>query len=122
MQIECILNLLNIGTQLHGNMPYGKVFLELLIYKDVTFLGLKDEHSTVYVHDSIHSIDMSICISFLLQFIFDASVKYCVEIATHQHGCCVLQRCIYYAIGKNRDRLISEICKHGLHLAQDPFG
>ncbi|QCE15885.1 hypothetical protein DEO72_LG11g2897 [Vigna unguiculata] len=56
------------------------------------------------------------------QFIFDASVKFCVEIATHQHGCCVLQRCIYYSMGKNRDRLISEICKHGLLLAQDPFG
>ncbi|CAJ1974114.1 unnamed protein product [Sphenostylis stenocarpa] len=56
------------------------------------------------------------------QFIFDASVKFCIEIATHQHGCCVLQRCIYYSTGKNRDRLISEICKHGLLLAQDPFG
>ncbi|KAK7353080.1 hypothetical protein VNO80_18516 [Phaseolus coccineus] len=56
------------------------------------------------------------------QFIFDASVKFCIDIATHQHGCCVLQRCIYYSMGKNRDRLISEVCKHGLLLAQDPFG
>ncbi|RDX58339.1 putative pumilio-like 7, chloroplastic, partial [Mucuna pruriens] len=56
------------------------------------------------------------------QFIFDAAVKFCVEIATHRHGCCVLQRCIDYSVGKNRDKLVTEICKHGLFLSQDPFG
>nr|KYP75641.1 Pumilio domain-containing protein C6G9.14 [Cajanus cajan] len=56
------------------------------------------------------------------QFIFDAAVKFCVEIATHRHGCCVMQRCIDYSVGKNRDKLVTEICKHGLLLSQDPFG
>lgn len=56
------------------------------------------------------------------QFIFDAAVTFCVEIATHQHGCCVLQRCIDCSVGNNRDKLVKEICKHGLLLTQDPFG
>ncbi|RYR41967.1 hypothetical protein Ahy_A08g038415 [Arachis hypogaea] len=56
------------------------------------------------------------------EFIFEAGVKFCVDIATHRHGCCVLQRCIDYSVGKHRERLVAEICKHGLLLAQDPFG
>lgn len=31
------------------------------------------------------------------QFIYDAVSEKCVEVATHKHGCCVLQRCIDYA-------------------------
>ncbi|XP_061350091.1 putative pumilio homolog 8, chloroplastic [Gastrolobium bilobum] len=56
------------------------------------------------------------------EFIFEAAAKFCVDIATHQHGCCVLQRCVDYAMVKYQDRLLKEICRHGLFLAQDPFG
>ncbi|XP_061345938.1 putative pumilio homolog 7, chloroplastic [Gastrolobium bilobum] len=56
------------------------------------------------------------------QFIFDAAEKFCLDIATHRHGCCVLQRCIDHSMGKHRDKLVTEICKHGLLLAQDPYG
>ncbi|KAL5779680.1 hypothetical protein ACOSQ2_010417 [Xanthoceras sorbifolium] len=56
------------------------------------------------------------------EFIFDAAAKFCVDIATHRHGCCVLQRCIAHSIGEHRDKLITEISTNGLHLAQDPFG
>ncbi|KAH1100496.1 hypothetical protein AAZX31_13G072200 [Glycine max] len=56
------------------------------------------------------------------EFIFYAATKFCVEIATHQHGCCVLQRCIDYSTGKYKDMLVKEICRHGHLLAQDPFG
>ncbi|KAF2291536.1 hypothetical protein GH714_025269 [Hevea brasiliensis] len=33
------------------------------------------------------------------KFIFDAAAKFCVEIATHRHGCCVIQRCITHSTG-----------------------
>ncbi|KAH9626481.1 hypothetical protein KSS87_006440 [Heliosperma pusillum] len=56
------------------------------------------------------------------KFIFDAASKFCVEIATHRHGCCVLQRCIAHSNGDHRRKLIEEICSNGLTLAQDPFG
>ncbi|XP_076915705.1 putative pumilio homolog 8, chloroplastic [Bidens hawaiensis] len=56
------------------------------------------------------------------KFIFEAAMKFCVEIATHQHGCCVLQRCINHSTGEHRERLVLEISRNGLLLAQDAFG
>ncbi|GAB4861209.1 hypothetical protein Ancab_036367 [Ancistrocladus abbreviatus] len=56
------------------------------------------------------------------KFIFDAAAKLCVDIATHRHGCCVLQRCIAHSNGEHRQNLIAEISANGLLLAQDPFG
>ncbi|GLU16196.1 hypothetical protein SLE2022_326410 [Rubroshorea leprosula] len=56
------------------------------------------------------------------EFIFDAAAKFCVDIATHRHGCCVLNRCIDYSTGQHRDKLINQILRNGLLLAQDPFG
>lgn len=59
---------------------------------------------------------------FFPQFIFVAAAKYCVEIATHQHGCCVLQRCISHSSGEYRENLVAEISANGLRLAEDAFG
>ncbi|XP_039040357.1 putative pumilio homolog 7, chloroplastic [Hibiscus syriacus] len=56
------------------------------------------------------------------KFIFLASAKYCVDIATHQHGCCVLQRCISHSSGEYREKLVERISTNGLLLAQDAFG
>ncbi|XP_038715827.1 putative pumilio homolog 7, chloroplastic isoform X2 [Tripterygium wilfordii] len=56
------------------------------------------------------------------KFIFETAAKFSVDIATHRHGCCVLQRCIAHSTGKYQDKLITEISKNGLLLAQDPFG
>ncbi|KAI3774573.1 hypothetical protein L1987_49132 [Smallanthus sonchifolius] len=56
------------------------------------------------------------------KFIFEAAAKFCVEIATHQHGCCVLQRCINHSTGVYREKIVSEISKNGIFLAQDAFG
>nr|KYP61140.1 Pumilio domain-containing protein C6G9.14 [Cajanus cajan] len=58
----------------------------------------------------------------IVQFIFVAAAKYCVDIATHQHGCCVLQRCIGHSSGEYRKKLIAEICANALLLAQDQYG
>ncbi|KAL3620927.1 hypothetical protein CASFOL_035839 [Castilleja foliolosa] len=56
------------------------------------------------------------------RFIFIAAAKYCVDIATHQHGCCVLQRCITYATGELRENLVEEISANGHFLSQDAYG
>ncbi|PON63845.1 Coatomer beta subunit [Parasponia andersonii] len=56
------------------------------------------------------------------KFIFDAAARYCVEIGTHQHGCCVLQRCISHASGKHRENLVAEVSSNALLLAQDAYG
>ena len=52
------------------------------------------------------------------QFIYDAAVEHCMEVATHRHGCCVLQRCIDFANAPQRRRLVQEISSNALGLAQ----
>ncbi|CAM1504145.1 Fc.00g017360.m01.CDS01 [Cosmosporella sp. VM-42] len=56
------------------------------------------------------------------QFIFDAVGNNCVEVGTHRHGCCVLQRCIDHASGEQKLWLIQRITEHARILVQDPFG
>ncbi|XP_043718827.1 uncharacterized protein LOC122666816 [Telopea speciosissima] len=56
------------------------------------------------------------------KFIFKSAAKYSVNIATHRHGCCVLQRCIAHSTGEHREKLVAEISTNGFLLAQDAFG
>lgn len=56
------------------------------------------------------------------QFIFDAVGTHCVDVGTHRHGCCVLQRCIDHASGDQKAWLIRQISNNAVTLVQDPFG
>ncbi|KAG7557123.1 Pumilio RNA-binding repeat [Arabidopsis suecica] len=56
------------------------------------------------------------------KFILEAAIKFCTEIATHRHGCCVLQRCVSYSVGEQHEKLVGEISRNSLLLAQDPYG
>ena len=58
------------------------------------------------------------------QFIYDAVTEgeNIVKVATHRHGCCVLQRCIDHASEQQKLQIINEIVKHAFALVQDPFG
>jgi hypothetical protein len=58
------------------------------------------------------------------QFIYDSvsQTGHCVEVATHRHGCCVLQRCIDHASESQKMQLIGEIIANALVLVQDPYG
>lgn len=56
------------------------------------------------------------------QFIFEAVGLNCIDVGTHRHGCCVLQRCIDHADGVQKVWLIGCITKHAFKLVQDPFG
>jgi hypothetical protein len=47
---------------------------------------------------------------------------HCVEVGTHRHGCCVLQRCIDHASGNQKAWLIGQISNNAFNLVQDPFG
>jgi len=58
----------------------------------------------------------------VIQFIYNAVAQNCVEVATHRHGCCVLQRCIDHASDSQRVQLVQEITYNALTLVQDPYG
>jgi len=56
------------------------------------------------------------------QFIFDEITKNIVSVATHKHGCCVVQWCIDYATPAQRKKLVDVIVQNSLELSQDAFG
>ncbi|AMD22260.1 HGL080Cp [Eremothecium sinecaudum] len=56
------------------------------------------------------------------QFIFDAACQECVKIATHRHGCCVLQRCLDHSSNEQRKQLCETIIQNVNSLTLDPFG
>jgi len=55
-------------------------------------------------------------------FIFREITKNIVSVATHKHGCCVVQWCIDYANVEQRKALVNVIVENALELAQDAFG
>ncbi|KAG6406782.1 hypothetical protein SASPL_134393 [Salvia splendens] len=95
--------LLNLKT-LDGFSPLGNVLLLSM---------LKDWFLYVENSELLHAFRA---------FIFVGAAKYCLDIAMHQHGCCVLQRCITHSTGEFRENLVAEISANGLLLAQDAFG
>ncbi|PSR86915.1 Pumilio 12 like [Actinidia chinensis var. chinensis] len=56
------------------------------------------------------------------EFLFEAAIANCVELATDRHGCCVLQKCLGRSDGEHRRRMICEITSNALILSQDQFG
>jgi hypothetical protein len=56
------------------------------------------------------------------QFIYNAIAANLIEVATHRHGCCVLQRSIDHSSPAQRMQLVTEIIFNSLYLVQDPFG
>ncbi|CDK28284.1 unnamed protein product [Kuraishia capsulata CBS 1993] len=56
------------------------------------------------------------------QFIFDCAYENCSKIATHRHGCCVLQRCLDHGSKEQCEALSVEVSKNCIALSLDPFG
>lgn len=56
------------------------------------------------------------------QFIYNSIAVNIVSVATHKHGCCVLQRCIDYATPRQKTLLTKSVIQHALELVQDAFG
>ncbi len=52
------------------------------------------------------------------QFVYDAAAANTMDIATHRHGCCVLQRCIDFATPTQKRRVVDKISDHALPLSQ----
>jgi len=56
------------------------------------------------------------------QFIFEACIVNCVEIGSHKHGCCVMQRCLEKG-RESQKLLLADVIIHHLHsLIEDPYG
>ena len=52
------------------------------------------------------------------QFVYDAALRNTMEIATHRHGCCVLQRCIDFATAAQKSGLVNRVVANAYTLSQ----
>jgi hypothetical protein len=55
-------------------------------------------------------------------FVYDAVRNETVRVATHRHGCCVLQRCLDHAPAEQRTPIITMVLHSAKQLVLDPFG
>ena len=55
-------------------------------------------------------------------FVYEAVKAECVRVATHRHGCCVLQRCLDHAPDSQRVPIIGNVIVNARKLVLDPFG
>ncbi|CAN6464922.1 unnamed protein product [Victoria cruziana] len=119
--------LMNICLNMHGTRAVQKVIETLKTSEQITMVvsSLRDGAVTL-IKDLNGNHVVQRCLQCLdnkhNEFLFDAAAAHCVEIATHRHGCCVLQKCLYHSEGEQRQQLVSEVVANALILAQDPFG
>ncbi|WBW72957.1 RNA-binding protein [Schizosaccharomyces osmophilus] len=57
-----------------------------------------------------------------LELLFFSIKRHVFKLATHRHGCCVLQRSLDATKGLMKNQLVEEIISHALFLVQDPYG
>ncbi|QRV73903.1 Pumilio-family RNA binding repeat [Ceratobasidium sp. AG-Ba] len=120
-------DLVGISLNMHGTPAVQKMidFLstQRQIHSIITALSM---HVVTLIKDLNGNHVVQKCLNCLIpednQFIYNAIAAHCVEVATHRHGCCVLQRCIDHASDSQRIQLVTEITFNALTLVQDPYG
>ncbi|KAH3732473.1 Armadillo-type fold [Pelomyxa schiedti] len=119
----------NISRNMHGTRAVQKL-IECLVNPDEIQL-VRDalRYSVVrLIQDLNGNHVIQRCLNTLSsadkQFIYDAVTEpgHLVAVATHRHGCCVLQRCIDHASEDQKLQLVLEVVSNALTLVQDPFG
>ncbi|KAH7837795.1 hypothetical protein Vadar_018059 [Vaccinium darrowii] len=132
MQILCAItrrcgDLVRISCDMHGTRAVQKVIETLKTREQCSMVvsSLKPGIVTVIKNMNGNHVAQR-CLQYLMpeycEFLFEAAIDNCVELATDRHGCCVLQKCLSHADGDQRHRLISKITSNALILSQDPFG
>ncbi|KAF7367374.1 RNA-binding protein [Mycena sanguinolenta] len=100
------------------NAQIHSIIVALSLHVVVLIKDLNGNHVIQKCLNKLAPEDNQACVS----FIYNAVAANCIEVATHRHGCCVLQRCIDHASDHQRIQLVNEITFNALTLVQDPYG
>ncbi|KAL0734896.1 hypothetical protein Bca4012_011106 [Brassica carinata] len=119
--------LIKISCDMHGTRVIQKIVETVKRQEEVSIIISALRHGIVTLMKNVNGNHVvQRCLQYLLphckKLLFEAAITHCVDLATDRHGCCVLQKCIGYFEGKQKDRLVSEIASTALLLSQDPFG
>lgn len=119
--------LINISLNMHGTRAVQKMIEFLSTPQQIAIVVVALNPSVVtLIKDLNGNHVIQKCLNKFAsedsQFIYNAISAHCVQVATHRHGCCVLQRCIDHASVSQKMQLVREITYHALTLVQDPYG
>jgi len=112
----------------HGTRSVQKLISVAKVYPDLIYRLLPsiEKDSITLINDLNGNHVIQRCLQELGapydQFVYETAGKHLVEIATHKHGCCVLQRCIDAATHGQREALVDKIIENAVRLVQDAFG
>ena len=116
-------DLVNISLNMHGTRAVQKMLEFLSTAEQIRIAtAALDTNAVTLIKDLNGNHVIQKCLNRLAtqenQFIYDAVSRHCVEVASHRHGCCVLQRCIDHASEPQKVQIIAEITSHAQHLVQ----
>ncbi|CAG7879995.1 pumilio homolog 12-like [Brassica rapa] len=119
--------LIKISCDMHGTRVVQKMVETVKRQEEVSMIMSALKHGVVSLIKSVNGNHVvQRCLQYLLphceKFLFEVVIAHCVDLATDQHGCCVLQKCIGYSKGEQKYHLVTEIASNALLLSQHPFG
>jgi len=122
-------DLVNISINMHGTRAAQKLIDLLKNNEEIKIVcNALSNHVVQLIQDLNGNHVIQRCLNKLppksTQFIYDAVTQEgnIIAVATHRHGCCVLQRCIDSASTEQKMQLVNEIIRNALPLVRDPFG
>ncbi|KAJ6475628.1 armadillo-type protein [Mycena sanguinolenta] len=95
-----------LGADARYNAQIHLIIVALSLHVVVLIKDLNGNHVIKKCLNKLAPEDNQACASV---FIYNAVAAHCIEVATHRHRCCVLQRCIDHASDHQRIRLVNEI-------------
>ena len=96
-------NMVSIAISPHGTRSIQKLIEKSVVISDILNKVVKmlKTHVTELVKDNNGNHVLQQCLMTIKnpdnEFIYEEVVDNCLEIATHKHGCCFIQKCIDYA-------------------------
>ncbi|KAF8107498.1 hypothetical protein N665_0120s0023 [Sinapis alba] len=119
--------LIKISCDMHGTRAVQKIVETVKRQEEISVIISALKHGVVTLIKNVNGNHVvQRCLQYLLphceKFLFEVVITHCVELATDRHGCCVLQKCLGYFEGEQKDELVSEIASNALLFSQDPFG
>ena len=122
-------DLVSISVNMHGTRAAQKLIDLLQNEEEISIVrAALADHVVQLIQDLNGNHVIQRCLNKLppssTQFIYDAVTREgnAIAVATHRHGCCVLQRCIDSASDEQKMQLVNEVIRNALPLVKDPFG
>lgn len=101
-------HVVELATNLHGTRAIQKVIEKSVGDSELLqkVVGMLKSHVAEMVTDNNGNHVLQLCLTSIKSphndFIYSEVAHSCLKVATHKHGCCVLQKCIDYATKKQR--------------------